>query len=77
MGQPFLNLGRKSGPYILPNNKNFCPRKFIEEVGRNYILVVSSKNHHSDMTDITTQTPIFTRNFASVLGICVQPGRLV
>jgi len=64
---PFKFFGQERGFYILPNNKNFRPRKFIDEVGRNYVLLISSENHHSDANDITTPTPIVTGNFASML----------
>jgi len=65
-------LGQKSkvdfhGPYILSNKKNFRPRKFIDEIGRSYVLLISSGNHYSNTTYITTPTPIVIGDFASVL----------
>jgi len=66
-GQAHYMKLKKEGLQYLPNNKNFRPRKFVDEIGRSYVLLISSGNHYSNMTYTTTPTPIVIGNFASVL----------
>ena len=51
-----------------PTIKIFDLKNSPMEQEENYVFLIFFDNHHSDMIDITTPTPVVTRNFASVLG---------